>query len=448
VHIAVIGAGPAGLFLGSALARRGHTVTAVDRDPGPEGDERWERRGVMQFHHAHGFRPTVAAALAREVPDALERWLALGAEPIDGDGPHGELGHRSHRETFERALRAAACATPGFDLRLGHVDSIVERGGRAAGVVVDGTTYDADLVVDASGRSGRVSRGLGPRAEVGGPCGQAYVDRIYRLRPGAEPGPMRSPIAWWAECDGFLCLMFPHERGQFSIVLIRAAGDHALRDLRHAAAFEAATRAIPGLDDWTDPERAEPVTDVLPGGALLNVYRAQTDDDGRLVLPGLVFVGDSVATTTPIFGRGITTTLWQCEALLSLLDHDDGDLAGLGLAYDAWAQDQMRPWVEDHIHLDGARIRRWAGEDVYRDRQLSSDAILAAGDVRPEVMESAGGYLTMAALPATLRAAEPIAREVYDGGWRPPYDPGPSRDELAAIVAEATAVTATGSTRG
>ena len=36
MQIAIIGAGPAGLFLGSALARRGHRVTAVDRDPGPD----------------------------------------------------------------------------------------------------------------------------------------------------------------------------------------------------------------------------------------------------------------------------------------------------------------------------------------------------------------------------------------------------------------------------
>ena len=57
--------------------------------------------------------------------------------------------------------------------------------------------------------------------------------------------------------------------------------------------------------------------------------------------------------------------------------------------------------------------------------------------VRPEIMASAGGYLSMAALPVTLREAEPIAREVYAGGWRRGYDPGPSRDELAEIVTEA-----------
>ena len=173
---------------------------------------------------------------------------------------------------------------------------------------------------------------------------------------------------------------------------------------------------------------------MLPGGALLNVYRSQCDKDGALVLPGLFFVGDSVATTTPVFGRGITTTLWQCEALLSLLDHDTDDLAGTGQAFDAWSTDTMRPWVEDHIHMDSAHVDRWNGRDVDLDTPLPSDLILAAAAVRPEIMQHAGGYLAMAALPASLRAAEPTAREVYAGGWRPPYAPGPSRDELAEIV--------------
>jgi hypothetical protein len=319
------------------------------------------------------------------------------------------------------------------------VDAIVRRDGRASGVVVDGATYDADLVVDASGRAGRVSRELGRRHQVGGPCGMAYVDRVYRLRPGAEPGPMTNPIAWQADCEGYLCLIFRHEHGMFSVVIVRPADDPALRDLRHEAAFTAAARAIPGLADWTDPARSAPVTDVLPGGPLLNVYRSQCTDDGDLVLPGLVFVGDSVATTTPVFGRGVTTTLWQCEALLSLLDHDTQDLAGVGLALDAWAADLMRPWVEDHILMDGDRVARWSGRDVDLEAPLPSDLILEAAQVRPEIMASAAGYLSMAALPATLREAEPIAREVYAGGWRPAYAAGPGRDELVEIVARAVA---------
>ena len=440
MQIAIIGAGPAGLFLGSALARRGHRVTAVDRDAGPTDGTTWARRGVMQFQHAHAFRQTVVDAVAREVPEAMEPWLAAGAEPVLADmpgAPGTPMGFRSTRETFERALRGAACATSGLDVRTGHVDAVVERDGRAAGIVVDGTTYDADLVVDASGRSGRVSRGLGRRAGVGGPCGMAYVDRVYRLRPGAEPGPMTNPIAWQADLDGYMTLVFRHEHGMFSVVIARGVDDTGLRDLRRGPAFDAAVEAIPGLDTWTDPDRAEPVTDVLAGGPLLNAYRGQCKEDGDLVLPGLFFVGDSVATTTPVFGRGITMTLWQCEALLSLLDQDPTDVAGVGHAFDAWSADTMRPWVEDHIQMDDHRIARWAGADVDLAPPLPSDLILEAAQVRPEIMAHAGGYLSMAALPASLRAAEPIAREVYDGGWRPSYAPGPTRDELAAIVADA-----------
>jgi hypothetical protein len=275
---------------------------------------------------------------------------------------------------------------------------------------------------------------VGERAGVGGPCGQAYVDRVYRLLPGSEPGPMTNPIAWQADLDGYLALVFRHEQGLFSVLIVRRTDDVELRGLRHAAAFEAAARAIPGLDDWTDPARSRPVTDVLAGGALLNVFRSQCDADGELILPGLFFVGDSVATTTPVFGRGITMTLWQCEALLSLLDHDVDDLAGAGYAFDAWSADTMRPWVEDHIHMDAAHVDRWNGRDVDLEAPLPSDLILAAAEVRPEIMQHAGGYLAMAALPASLRAAEPVAHEVYAGGWRPPYAPGPTRDELAEIV--------------
>ena len=40
----------------------------------------------------------------------------------------------------------------------------------------------------------------------------------------------------------------------------------------------------------------------------------------------------------------------------------------------------------------------------------------------------------MTELPASLRRAEPRAGALYATGWRPPFAPGPDRDELAGII--------------
>jgi 2-polyprenyl-6-methoxyphenol hydroxylase-like FAD-dependent oxidoreductase len=441
MRVAVIGAGPAGLFSGSCLARRGHDVVAVDRDPGPPPQGHWARRGVMQFHHAHGVRPQVGQALEREWPEALAAWLAHGAEPIVFDLPDGGRvpgGHRSRRETFERAIRETAQAEPGLALRQGHVDGPLVERGRVVGLLVDGARLEADLVVDASGRSSPVADAVRAPATAGGLCGMAYVDRQYRLHEGAEPGPLSNPLAWQADLDGYQALVFLHERGHFSVLLVRPTADAALKGLRHGGAFDAACRAVPGLDEWTDPARAVPVTDVLPGGPLRNAYRGQAGVDGAPVVPGLVSVGDSVATTTPTFGRGLATTFLQVSRLLELLD-EGGDPTHVGEAFGAWSAEAMLPWVLDHIRMDGDLVRRWEGGDVDLAAPLPSDLVLRAAAVEPRIGAAAGGYLAMLAPPATLAAVEPLAREVYASGWRPPLSPGPGRDELVGIVADAVA---------
>ena len=265
----IVGSGPTGLILGASLARRGHEVMSVDRDPGPTGGA-WTRRGVMQFEHAHGFRPQVPMTLQAEWPAAFDSWRKLGARPVEAPDTAGSrqvLGVLSRRSTFERALRYAAEKQPGLTLRTGHVDELVLDRGHVMGVRVDGSLVEADLVVDASGRAGRLGMTSAPDGgpELDGDCGLAYVDRTYRLIPGAEPGPMTTPIAHFAEFDGYQCLVFLHESGHFSVVLVRPTADAALKALRFEAAFDAACQAIPALAEWTQPDRAQPTSRVLIG---------------------------------------------------------------------------------------------------------------------------------------------------------------------------------------
>ena len=440
MRVGIIGAGPTGLFLAAGLARRGHAVTVVDRDTGPGPDGRWPRRGVMQFHHAHAFRAPCAHALQAELPEAAARWEEAGAEPAFVTLPDGSrrlMTTLSRRETFEAALRAAALAEPGVTSRSGHVDGVLVEDGRARGLAVDGTTLAADLVLDASGRSGRVTAAVRPAPTAGGDCGIAYVDRQYQLRPGADRGPLTNPMAWQADLDGYQVILFPHEHGIFSVLLVRPTATRELVGLRHAAAFEAACRAVPGLDTWTDPERARPITDVLPGGRLFNHYRPQTHPDGRLALPGLVLVGDAVCTTTPNFGRGVTLSLLQAQQLLALVDEHGRDVDALGHAFDAWCDARMRPWVEDHARMDDALRRRWEGEDVDLDAPIPSDLVMAAAAVDPAIGTAVGPYAAMVAGPEVLDGVRARARAVYASGWRPPLAEGPSRAELADVVARA-----------
>ena len=257
--------------------------------------------------------------------------------------------------------------------------------------------------MDASGRAGRLgrSRAQDGDPELDGDCGLAYVDRTYRLSAGAEPGPMVSPIAYLADFDGYQCLVFLHESGHFSVVLVRPTADAALKALRFEAAFEAACQAIPALAEWTDPARAQPTSGVLVGGALRNVYRRQAGT------PGLVAVGDSVATTTPTRGRGIAMACMQVTALLGLLDEGE-DPSTVAEPFGAWCDRDIEPWVADHIAIDGGMVRRWQGEDLDLSVPLTSDLIAAAVEADPRIGQHAAGYFAMTALPESLRPAEPL----------------------------------------
>ena len=81
MRAALVGGGPVGLVLAIALARQGHEVLVVDRDPGPPATGPWHRRGVMQFALPHFFRHPVRQALLDLAPDVWDSLVAAGGRP-------------------------------------------------------------------------------------------------------------------------------------------------------------------------------------------------------------------------------------------------------------------------------------------------------------------------------------------------------------------------------
>ncbi len=442
MHTAVVGAGPTGLYTAIALARRGHEVTVIDRDPGPDQNGSWKRRGVMQFHHPHAFRQQVGEALLAEMPEVWDGLITAGAElatvPDQPGQPERVIGLRCRRLIFERVLRSAAEAQPGVTLRTGHVDDVRTEQGRGVGIRVSGHQVDADLVIDASGRAGKATQAFRGPLE-GGDCGIAYVSRQYQLLPGAEHGPMNVPFGIVTSYPGYQAVVFIHDNRIVSILIARANTDRQMAALRSQDVFEAAIGAIPSLAAWSAPDRSQPITPVLPGGRLHNTYQGQRNAAGQIALDGLIFVGDAVCTTNPVAGRGVTTSLMQTQRLVQLIDDHRRDFTSCSLEFDHWCETNIKPWFSDHVYWDAELIRRWSGHDIDLTRPLPSDLIMAATAVDPEMLNVVGPYLAMLALPASLAAVEPRAREIYASGWRPPVPDGPTRDELAELVTSVSA---------
>ena len=433
----VVGAGPVGLYCALALARQGDDVTVVDRDPGPAPDGTWRRRGVMQFEHPHYFRHLVRLALLDRLPDVWEQLLAAGGEPATFDGaPELLTGLRCRRSTFERVLWQAAAREPRLAVRTGLVRDLVSSGGRVSGVVLDGASLEADRVICATGRGSSLGDGLrAPGTETA--CGFAYVARMYRGRAGA-------PWPTWALSgrgyDGYQAILFPHDHRTLTALIVHPAHDGELARVRDRAAFDVAASLIPQLAPWTDPARYDPMTEPMTGGRLTNGYRGQLDGNGDVALSGVFFVGDAVCTTNPAAGRGVSLGLQQAQALLGMLD--EADPRDAGRRFDAWCDDHVRPWYEDHVLWDAELLRRYAGEPVDPDGPISSDVLCSAAESDPSLMPVVGPVLGMLTTPASLGAIDQRVRTMLREGWQPAYAPGPTRDELVESIAAGPAARA------
>jgi 2-polyprenyl-6-methoxyphenol hydroxylase-like FAD-dependent oxidoreductase len=343
-RIVVLGAGMTGLAAALLLARDGHEVTVLERDPDePVGDaeqlwENWRRPGVSQFRIMHVMQARWRRDMEQELPDVLaevKRQGGLQLSALDllpseftGGRQPGDEDVRfvlARRPLLEGALAAAAAGTRGLLVRRGvRATSLV--GGPAAiegvphvaGVRTgSGEVIRADLVVDAMGRRSPLANmlsALGARRpiEEREQLGFVYYARHFRFT-SADSAPI-APVLMHGE--GMSLLAAPAENSTFSVAFSCAANDSELRGLRDEQAWE---RVLALFGDLTQARNAaEPITSVqvMPGAEDRHLAFVH---DGEPIATGVVAIGDAATRTNPSVGRGTTIGLTQARVLRDVL---------------------------------------------------------------------------------------------------------------------------------
>lgn len=204
VDVIVVGAGPAGLALGTALVERGRSVLLVD--PAPEqawipGYGTWDDDldRLLSPEEADFIRATV---------DQDSRWSTALVQTDSGGTVRLNRGYlrfdsaRLHQAIFERARRAGVQLHPGSVSALGDID------GDLQSVVTSSGRLQARLVIDATGRGLSETRALIPPGPTPG-VQVAYGQRITVDRHPWEPGEMvlmdwrrlRNPAPEGGDCE-------------------------------------------------------------------------------------------------------------------------------------------------------------------------------------------------------------------------------------------------------
>jgi 2-polyprenyl-6-methoxyphenol hydroxylase-like FAD-dependent oxidoreductase len=379
--VVVIGGSVAGMATALALARIGHRVTVIERDPLPEVADpemafATERRGTPQSHQTHGFLARMTKVLRERFPDIYETLISSGIETIsasdawdDHDPSDDELTIMiMRRTTFELVLRRAVLAEPGVTLRSGvGVEGLLATEGagglaRVAGVTLDDGSVVLGSVVACTGRRGDVPKWLAPLGvevpEQVTDTELIYLTRWYRRHATGSGADTELNPRLGGDLGFVKYLAIPGDGDTLSLTLAIGAKDPELRRaLLDADQFDKACRLLPGPSDFFQPEGAlTGLGEVRPMGGFVNRLRTFTGADGGPTVLGFHAVGDSHTCTNPFYGRGCSLALVQATLLADAFVAHPDDAAARTVAYEAASAREVEPWFHASVFSDAQRM--------------------------------------------------------------------------------------------
>ena len=466
--VIVIGGGVGGLGTALLLARDGHRVRLLERDPAPHPADPtaawrgWERRGVPQFRLLHSFLPLWREIVEAELPEVAAAMDAAGAlrtnpvanvpvavsgGPRPGDERFEQLTAR--RPVTEAAMAAVAAATPSLTVERGvavrglvaadrpHLPGVPH----VAGVATDdGRRLTAGLVVDCGGRRSPLPAwlaelGAAPPQEERDDNAFVYYARHFRSADGTVPvafGPPAQPY------DSVTLVMLPTDNGTWGVAVVGSARDVALRAARHEDVWSRVVKSYPLVAHWLEGEPISGV-DVM---AKIEDRRRRYWGDGAPVATGVAAVGDAWACTNPAVGRGASIALRHGQVLRDVLrEVPAADPAAFARRWDAATAETVEPLYRDTVTIDRHRLAeidcQIAGVPYETDDPdwHRSEALRRGAGADADLLRAYSMVRTLLARACDEWDRPGIAGRAMSVTLPPPA-PGPDRRELEGILAD------------